>query len=172
MVAYPVKVLPNTAHSVYYAYSIMASSVPGFPIGSFEKFGHTFTRTHERIREIMFNRGPITKEILWANTDIKVTLTKVELFQQAILEAFGFSIYTIESFNQVVDVLEVMAIPAVPANPTQPAGVPTTARYVVYKDCVPTNVTKDVDTTASKVTESLELECRTVEGYIGSFPSI
>jgi hypothetical protein len=168
MVAYPLTTLPNTAHTVYYAYSIIAGQ-SGVPIGSFEKFGSSFTRTHERIREILFNRGPITKEIIWANTDIQVTLTKVELFKQAILQAFGFEIYTIEQFNQVVDVVEVMAIPPVPGTPQQPAGTPNTARYVVYKDCVPTNVTKDVDTTTPKVNENLTLECRTVEGYVGPF---
>lgn len=171
MVAYPVTTLPNTGHSVYYAYSIIAGA-SGVPIGSFEKFGSSFTRTHERIREILFNRGPITKEIIWGGTDIQVTLTKVELFKQAIFQAFGFQIYTIEQFNLVVDVVEVMAIPAIPNSPTQVAGTPSTARYVFYKDCVPTNVTKDVDVSTPKVSENLTLECRTVEGYVDAFSAV
>ena len=165
MVAYPVTTLPNTAHSVFYAYSIIAGQ-SGQPIGSFEKFGSSFTRTHERIREILFARGPITKEIIWGGTDIQVTLAKVELYKEAIFQAMGFQIYTIEQFNQVVDVLEIMKIPAVPGSPKQSAAAPSSSRIVVYKDCVPTTVSKDVDPSTAKVVENLTLECRTVEGYV------
>ena len=164
MVAYPVTTLPNTAHSVFYAYSIIAGQ-SGQPIGSFEKFGSSFTRTHERIREILFARGPITKEIIWGGTDIQVTLAKVELYKEAIFQAMGFPIYTIEQFNQVVDILEIMKIPAAPGSSRIPAA-PSSSRIVVYKDCVPTTVSKDVDPSTAKVVENLTLECRTVEGYV------
>ena len=164
MVAYPVTTLPNTAHSVFYAYSIIAGQ-SGQPIGSFEKFGSSFTRTHERIREILFARGPITKEIIWGGTDIQVTLAKVELYKEAIFQAMGFPIYTIEQFNQVVDILEIMKIPAAPGSSRIPTA-PSSSRIVVYKDCVPTTVSKDVDPSTAKVVENLTLECRTVEGYV------
>jgi len=164
MVAYPVTTLPNTAHSVFYAYSIIAGQ-SGQPIGSFEKFGSSFTRTHERIREILFARGPITKEIIWGGTDIQVTLAKVELYKEAIFQAMGFPIYTIEQFNQVVDILEIMKIPAAPGSSRIPAA-PSSSRIVVYKDCVPTTVSKEVDPSTAKVVENLTLECRTVEGYV------
>jgi len=163
MVAYGIKTLPNTAHSVFYSYSICCGS--GAPIGSFEKFGSSFTRTHERIREIMFARGPITKEIIWGGTDIQVTLAKVELYTAAIFQALGINIYTIEEFNQTIDILEVMQIPSVPGSPQTPAGVPGATRTIRYKDCVPTNVSKDVDPSTAKVVENMTLECTTVEGY-------
>lgn len=165
MVAFPVEVLPNTAHSVFYAYAIATSAHPD-PIGSFEKFGSSFTRSHERIREILFSRGPITKEIIWGGTDIQVTLSKVELYQEAIFQALGVNIFTVEDFNIVVDVFEYMYIPAVPGAPQQAAEAPGSTRVIVYKDCVPTTVSKDVDTTTAKIIEAMTLECRTVEGSV------
>jgi hypothetical protein len=162
--AEPLTSFPNTAHSVFYAYSIVTGS--GAPIGSFEKFGSSFTRTHERIREIMNSRGPITKEIIWGGTDIQVTLTKVELYDQAMLQALGMEIFTIEDFNQVIDVVEYMYIPDQPGSPQQLGSYPGGGgkRVITYQDCVPTNATKDVDTTTAKVAENMTLECRTVRG--------
>lgn len=165
MVDFPVTTLPNTAHSVFYAYAI-ATTKSVDPIGSFEKFGSSFTRTHERIREIMFQRGPITKEIIWGGTDIQVTLSKVELYEKAIFQALGVNIFTIENFNLVVDVFEYMRIPETPGSPQEDAAAPSSTRVIVYQDCVPTTVSKDVDTTTAKVVENMTLECRTVKGYI------
>lgn len=163
MTAYPVTSFPNTAHAVFYSYSIIGN---GKVIGSFEKFSSSFDRTHERIREIMFNRGPITKEIIWGGTDISVDITHVELYNESILEAFGVSIFTIEDFNQVVDVVELQYIPDNPGAPQQPGTWSTgrRKRAITYKDCVPTSVRKDVDTSSAKVAETMTLQCRTVEG--------
>ena len=166
MVAYADVQLPNSAHSVFYAYAI-ATQRSSDPIGSFEKFGSSFTRSHERIREILFSHGPITNEIIWGGTDIQVTLSKVELYQAAIFQALGINIFTIERFNIVVDIFEYMYIPALPSQPDQQAdpGTPSSKRVIVYKDCVPTTVSKDVDTTTAKIVENMTLECRTVEGH-------
>ena len=155
--------IPNTAHTVFYAYTIIGN---GIEIGSFEKFDSNFTRSHERIREILHRRGPQTKEIIWGGTDISITLTKVELYDEPMLEAFGLSIFTIEDFNQVVDIVEVLHIPENPGSPEIPP-VPNAergTRSVTYKDCVPTTVTKSIDTTSAKVAENMTLECRTVIG--------
>jgi hypothetical protein len=164
MSVYPVTTLPNTAHSVFYAYAI-ATNKSADAIGSFEKFGASFTRTHERIREILFQRGPITKEIIWGATDIQVTLSKVELYQTAILQALGINIFTVEDFNIVVDIVETMYVPETD-NAQQMPGEPAATRVITYKDCVPTSVSKDVDTTTAKIVENMTLECRTVEGTL------
>jgi hypothetical protein len=172
MPGYEAQSFPNTAHSVFYAYSISVGD--GTPIGSFEKFGSSFTRTHERIREVLFNRGPITKEIIWGVTDIQITLTKVELYREAILQVFGLSttVFSIEHFNQTVDIVETMYIPQ--KTDLSASGEPPSpmdglqARVIVYEDCVPTNVSKNVDTGSPKVSEDMTLECRTVSGsYLG-----
>ena len=168
MAGYEQTSFPNTAHTVFYAYSIVINN--GDPIGSFEKFGSSFTRSHERIREILFSRGPITKEIIWGGTDIQVTLNRVELYDIALFEAFGIQIFSIEQFNQVIDVVETCHIPESPGAPDTPPATSTgstpyaSKRLIIYKDCVPTNVTKDVDTGTAKVAETMTLECRTVEG--------
>lgn len=164
MTAYPVTSFPNTAHSVFYAYSIMGN---GKMIGSFEKFGSSFTRTHERIREIMFNRGPITKEIIWGGTDISVTISHVELYNESCYEAFGVNVFTIEDFNQVVDIVEVQYVPDIPGQPAIPGTWSESGRRnraVTYKDCVMTQVSKDIDTSTPKVASQMTFECRTVEG--------
>jgi hypothetical protein len=165
MTQYPVTSFPNTAHSVFYSYTILGN---GLPIGSFEKFSSSFDRTHERIREVFFNRGPITKEIVWGGADITITLSRVELYELAMFEAFGIYVYTIEDFNQVVDIVEIMAYPN---NYLQPGGPPSPTtglktRRITYKDCVPTSMSKDVDTGTVRVVENMTLQCRTVEGEI------
>jgi len=140
-------------------------------IGSFEKFGSNFTRTHERIREIWFPTGPQTTEILWGGTDISITITQVELYNQSLFEAFQIDIFSIEDFNQTVDILEIMHIPESPGStqetPTiigEGKGAGLSTRVITYKDCVPTNVTKDLDQSSAKVAVNMTLECRTVVG--------
>jgi hypothetical protein len=170
---YPRKGLPNTAHSVFYSYAITTGPATSF-IGSFEKFGSSFTRTHERIREVLFSRGPITKEIVWGGTDIQVTLSKVELYSEPMLKALGIDIYTIEDFNFSVDILEYMYIPSTPGIPSQVPGgnngqggnVQSAARVITYKNCVPTQAAKDVDTTTARILETMTLECTTVVGAV------
>ena len=165
---YPVASFPNTAHSVFYAYTIVGNNVE---IGSFEKFGSSFTRTHERIREIYFPSGPQTTDILWGGTDISITITQVELYDKSLFEAFGINIFSIEDFNQVVDIMEVMHKPQLPDNPQHAPtvvgddrGDSLATRVITYKDCVPTNVTKDIDQSTAKIAVNMTLECRTVVG--------
>ena len=85
---YPYNALPNTQHSVFYSYAITVGS--GKQIGSFEKFSSTFSRTAERIREIYFSRGAQTKEIVWAGTDIQVSIDHVEMYQTSHLSGGCF----------------------------------------------------------------------------------
>ena len=165
MVAYPVTTLPNTAHSVFYAYAIVLGS--GEAVGSFEKFGATFSREHERIREILFAHGPITNEIVWGKTDIKISLSRVEVYRMSMLGAFNLGdLFTLEAFNQTVDILEYMFMPPASTLSSMPPGpiVGTAARLITYKDCVPTELGKDVSTETTRIVETMSLECRTVEG--------
>jgi len=160
---YPYNSLPNTAHVVFYSYAITIGS--GAQIGSFEKFSSSFTRTAERIREVYYSRGAQTKEIIWSGTDIQVTLDHVELYQQSILQAIGFQIYTIEDLNQSLDIHELMFIPAQPGSPTlPPESNEGEIRIITYRDCVATNATKEVNITSAKIVESMTFECRTVTG--------
>ena len=162
---YPYNALPNTLHSVFYSYAITVDGVG--QIGSFEKFSSTFSRTAERIREVYFSRGAQTKEIVWAGTDIQVSVDHVELYQTSILQAFGFQIYTIEDLNQTIHIHELMYIPNNPTlsgNVEDPGSTNTTYRMLTYKDCVATAANKEVNIGTAKVIESMTFECRTVTG--------
>jgi len=158
--AYPNFSLPNTQHTVFYSYAI---TVNGIQIGSFEKFSSSFTRTAERIREVYFSRGAQTKEIVWAGTDIQVTVDRVEMYDKSLLQAFGFQIYTIEDMNKTLDIHEAMYFPANRDSSTDPAGN-FASRMITYVGCVATNATKEINVTGAKIIESMTFECRTVIG--------
>jgi hypothetical protein len=155
--------LPKTQHSVFYSYSIVINNVA---VGSFEKFSVSFTRAHERIREILFGRGAQTKEMLWSTTDISIDIDHVELYTESMLQALGFQLFTIEDLNQTVNVVEVMRIPgdSIGSIESGLGATPSGHRVITYEDCVPTSVRKEINTGTAKVIESMTLECRRVIG--------
>jgi len=162
---YPYNALPNTQHSVFYSYAVTVGS--GAQIGSFEKFSSTFSRTAERIREVYFSRGAQTKEIVWAGTDIQVSIDHVELYQTSILQALGFQIYTIEDLNQTLHIHEMMFIPNSPvqsSNTEDPGSANTEYRLITYEDCVATAASKEINIGTARIVESMTFECRTVTG--------
>ena len=169
--AYPYRDLPSTQHSVFYSYAIQ---IDGVPVGSFEKFSVSFSRTAERIREIYHSRGARTKEMLWSTTDIQVSVDHVELYRESIIQALGFDLVTIEDLNRTVNIMEFMYIPntnppektefrydAGPGSPDNISGAP---RLITYQDCVATSASKEINTGTTKVVESMTFECRTVTG--------
>jgi hypothetical protein len=148
--AFPQTQVPNTQHTVFYAHSI---HVNGVEIGSFERMSVSSTRTTERIREILFSRGPEVKEIVWGGTDINVSLGRVELYNNAMLEAFGLSIFTIEDFNQPVNITEIQF------NPNNNG-----QRTITYIDCVASDISKDIDQGTVRIVESMTFQVRTIRG--------
>lgn len=150
--SYPQTAVPHTQHSVFYAHSI---HVNGIEIGSFERMSMRSTRTTERIREILFSRGPEVKEIVWGGTDISVDLNRVEMYNKALFEAFGFQIYSLEDLNQPVNISEIQF------NPADPGG----ARTITYVDCVASDWSKDVDTGTVRVVETMTFQVRTIRGF-------
>lgn len=148
---YPQTAVPNTAHSVWYSYSI---HVNGVPIGTFERFGARSTRTVERIREIFFARGAEVSEIVWGGTDTSIDISRTELYRANIYELFGFQLYALEDFNFPVTITEVMTLP------TDPGG----RRIVDYVDAVASEWGRDLDTTGSKVVETMTFQVRKVQG--------
>lgn len=153
--AYPQTSIPQTAHSVFYAHSISAN---GLEIGSFERFSKRSTRTTERIREVLASRGPQVKEIVWGGTDISIDVNRVELYNKAILEAFGSEIFTLEDFNQYVDIHEFQWNPGL--NPTSD----TPSRTITFVDCVASDWGKDLDTGTARVVETMTFQVRTITG--------
>lgn len=146
---YPQTSVPNTAHSVFYAYSI---HVNGYEIGSLERFGSSSSRTVERIREILFSRGPEVKEIVWGGTDTSVNLSRVELYTSGMLEAFGQEIYALEDFNTPVNITEICKLPD--------GGT----RVLTFVDAVASSWGKDIDIGTVRRVETMEFQVRKVTG--------
>lgn len=151
---YPQTSAPNTQHSVFYTHAI---HVNGIQIGSFEKLSIREARQGvERIREILFSRGPEVKDIVWGGVDISLDLSRVEIYNEAMLEAFGFEIFSLEDFNQVVNITEYQY------NPTPIGGG---SRVITYMDCVASDKSKDIDIGTTRIVESMTFQCRTIRGY-------
>jgi len=152
---YPQTAIPETHHSVFYAHSISAN---GVELGSFERFSKRSTRTTERIREIMASRGPQVKEIVWGGTDISIDVSRVELYNKGLFEAFGVEIFTLEDFNRYVDIFEFQ---------WNPGTNPTTAspnRTITFVDCVASDWGKDIDTGTARIVETMSFQVRTIVG--------
>lgn len=146
---YPQTSVPNTAHSVFYAYSI---HVNGYEIGSLERFGSSSTRTVERIREVLFSRGPEVKEIVWGGTDTTVNLSRVELYATSMLEAFGQEIFALEDFNTPVNITEICTLPD------------GSKRILTFVDAVASSWGKDVEIGTVRRVETMEFAVRKVTG--------
>jgi len=149
---YPQTAVPNTAHSVFYAYSI---HVNGVEIGSLENISETSTRTVERIREVMFSRGAEVKEIVWGGTDTSVTMNRVELYNNAILESFGVEIFALEDFTFPVNITEIMQLPE---------ALGGGKRVLTFKDAVAENWSASKDTGTVRIVETLGFAIRVVRG--------
>ena len=148
--SYPQTQVPNTQHSVYYAHSI---HVNGIEIGSFQRVSIRFSRSLERIREILFSRGPEVKEIVWSGTDITIDVTRTEMYQKSMFEAFGFEVFTLEDFNQPVNITEMQF------NPNDNG-----KRILTYMDCVPADHSKDIDLGKPQIEEAITFWVRTARG--------
>lgn len=151
--AYPNTSVPNTAHSVFYAHSIWVNSIE---IGSFERFSPSSTRTTERIREILQVRGAEVKEIVWGGTDHTVSLSRVEMYHKAMMEAFGFAIFSIEDINQSVNIVEIQ---------TLPVGAGGGRKIISYEGCVASRWGKDLDTGTARVVETMDFDVRVIRGF-------
>jgi len=152
--AYPQTQVPNTQHTVFYAHSI---HVNGIEIGSFQRMSIRQSRTTERIRELLFSRGPEVKEIVWGGVDITIDVNRVELYNKAMLQAFGFEIYSLEDFNQAVNITEMQF------NPNNNG-----KRVITYMDAVASDLSKDIDLGTVHIAESMTFQVRTIRGRFTS----
>ena len=156
---YPQRSVPNTDHSVWYAYSMHVNNKA---IGSLERISSRSSRNVERIREILFSRGPETVEQVWSGTDTTIELSYVELYDQSVFEALGTSgIYSLEDWVSVFNITEIMRTPG------------DAIRIIDYVDCVPSDWSRDLDSSGSKVIESITVSVRKIQarGLTGSSAS-
>ena len=150
--AYPRVALPNSQAVVWYSHSIFVNNVE---VGTFENFSTNSTRTNERIREIFFSRGPEVREIVWGGTDITVDINRVELYNEAMFEAFGIDIFSLEDFNQYVQIMEIQ---------NNPASAGGGKRNITYTDCSPNKIGKSIDIGTARIIESISFDVRTIRG--------
>jgi len=106
----------------------------------------------------MASRGPQVKEIVWGGTDISIDVSRVELYNKSMFEAFGVEIFTLEDFNQYVDVHEFQWNPGL--NPVTDAP----SRTVTYADAVSSDWGKDMDTGTARMVETMTFQVRTIIG--------
>lgn len=153
--AYPQTSIPDTQHTVFYAHSISAN---GIEIGSFERFSSRSTRTTERIREVLASSGPQVKEIVWGGTDISIDISRVEIYNKAVFQAFGYAVFTLEDINAPIDIHEFQWNPGLDPNSDSPS------RTITFVDTVASDWSKDIDTGTARVVESMSFEVRTIVG--------
>jgi len=152
--SYPQTQVPNTMHTVWYAHSI---HVNGVEIGSFQRLSIKQSRDTERIREILYSRGAEVKEIVWGGVNITLDITRVEMYNKQIFQAFGLEFFSLEDFNQPVDITEMQF------NPNNNG-----KRIITYKDAVASDVSKDVDLGTIHIAESMTFQVRTIRGRVTS----
>jgi hypothetical protein len=149
----PPVALPDTRHSTFYSYIIAYVSPSGgsMPVGSLESLEVRANRQSvERIREVYYNAGPITNEIVWGGVDISLDARRVELYDASILQAFGFNVTCLEMVNFVVSIMETRK---------QVGG---DDRIVCYSDCVPESWGRTIDTGTARIVETMTFQCRTM----------
>jgi hypothetical protein len=148
----PPVALPATKHSVFYSYAFL---VGGKPIGSAESINIRGSRLAiERIREVYYSHGPITREIVWGGVDISIDVRRVELYATSLYAALGFDVTSLEQINGAIDLLEVRY--------QRTADGTETTREVSYYDCVPSTWGRDLDIGTARVIETVTLECTTM----------
>lgn len=99
----------NVRSSIWWAYTL---SVNNQPIGNLQSFNPTFSKTVDRVREILFDSGPKVVDIVPGICDISATMERIRLFSLNLMQSIGTDVRTIEDFNQPFDILETMNRPA------------------------------------------------------------
>ena len=140
--------IPNTRARVFYSYQI---KVGNKVIGTIQSFGSTATRTLERIREINSDQGTRVIEIVPGTVDFEVTVDKVLLYKQNMLEAFG---YQVESIEDIVDDFDIEEICHHPDGKKE---------VTIYRKCHFSRYSKTVSVRDTLITESATIWVSYVE---------
>ncbi len=155
--------LPQTRAEVFYSYEIQINNIP---VGTLRNFTPRQTRTHEIVREISTNGGEIT-EIVPGVPTYQVTLNKVRLYEDTLLDLFGIVSHDIQKQVQSINVIETVWKPANVLNSTitGPAEGDTSGtrlRTVTYEDCWITEWGKTVSSEGLLIVEDMTVQCTRV----------
>lgn len=141
--------VPVTSTVVSYAYTI---SVNGKPIGTIQGFNPTSTRTTERIHEIQ-NVHKDTVEIVPGRTEIKITIDRMEIYTQHVVEALGLNPFEegIVQITQPIDIIETLR---------DYTGV--AKRTTTYANCWISSWAKQITEGTVTVKENVTVECESI----------
>lgn len=128
--------LPNTRAEVFYSYELQVNNIP---IGTVRNFTPRHTRTHEHVREISTNGGEIV-EIVPGVPTYQITLNKVRLYEDTLMDFFGITSQDIQKQVQSINIIETVWKPTnVPNSQVTGPAVSDTAgirlRTLTYEDC-------------------------------------
>lgn len=155
--------LPQTRSEVFYSYEIQINNIP---VGTLRTFTPRHTRTHEHVREINTNGGEIT-EIVPGVPTYQLTLNKVRLYEDTILDFFGIVSQDIQKQVQAINIIETVWQPATVANDqiTGPAEADTSGtrlRTITYEDCWIVEWGKTVSSDNILIVEDMTVQCTRV----------
>lgn len=155
--------LPNTGAEVFYSYEIQINNMP---VGTLKSFAPSQTRSSELVREVSTNGGEIV-EIVPGVPTYKITLNKVRLYEDTLLDLFGIYSQDIQKQVQAIDIIETTWKPADIANGqiSGPAESDTSGkqlRTLTYEDCWITEWGKTVSTAEILIVDNMTVQCTRV----------
>lgn len=152
--------LPASRAEVFYSYEIQINNVP---VGTVKSFNPKFSRTQEHVREVSTNGGEIV-EIVPGVPTYTITMSKVRLYENTLLEFFGIVSQDIQKQVQAINIIETVWKPANVPNssitgPAEADGSGTRLRTVTYEDCWITDWGKTISSDGILIVEDMTVQC-------------
>jgi len=158
--------LPQTRSEVFYSYEIQ---INGLPIGTLKSFNPTQSRSHEYVREIATNGGD-PFEIVPGVPTYTITLNKVRLYENTILNHFGIVSQNIQNQVRAIDIIETVWTPsdieneAATGSPFNAGGEGARGRVMTYEDCWITDWGKTVSSDNITIVENMTVQATRTSG--------
>lgn len=155
--------LPQTRAEVFYSYEIQINNIP---VGTLRNFTPRQTRTHEHVREVNTNGGEIV-EIVPGVPTYQITLNKVRLYEDTLLDFFGIVSQDIQKQVQSINVIETVWKPTNVPNsqvtgPAEADTAGTRLRTLTYEDCWIVEWGKTISSEGLLIVEDMTVQCTRV----------
>jgi len=153
--------LPATRSEVFYSYEIQINNIP---VGTLKSFTPRHTRTHEHVREISTNGGEIV-EIAPGVPTYQLTLNKVRLYEDTLLDFFGIVSQDIQKQVQSINIIETVWQPDTSiqndqiTGPAEADSAGTRLRTLTYEDCWVVEWGKTVSSDGILIVEDMTVQC-------------
>jgi len=153
--------LPQTRSEVFYSYVIQ---INGIPVGTLRGFNPSQTRDVQIVREIMTNGGEIV-ELVPGTPTYSLTLDKVRLYENTLMNHFGISSQDVQKQVRAIDIVETVWTPsdmeneAVTGSGFNASGEGKIGRTLTYEECWITNWGKTISSDNVLVVETMTVSC-------------